>query len=938
MSIWQLQPEEIVAQHYRVEQALGPRRYRVKSLRDSSVLVLTLLELSDPQAVSEFEDAAANLCRVRHPALASYVDHGFVERADGYWGLLFQEHAAGVRLSEWIQSGAAPSEDRVVQFAEQILDGLACLHEQTPALLHGQLCPDYVFIDNTAGPKLVCFGDVERFEGGAQLRGAVGFAAPEETRGQKAPTSDLYAFGGLLVYLLARRSPAELTLPDGTINLSSLKLSNWLSPILERLLQADPGKRFPSARSVKLALKRKATPLSLKRMLVLAVALSCFVALPAVGVTWYFARAEAQREKPAPIGDTTLPPRLPPSGALVTSQRVYVGHIGVISNLAWLPDSVHFVSAGYDGAIKLWHRDHEEPLRSFSGQRGEVQSLAVDPQGNMLAAGGKDGQLRIWSIETGQVTQSIPDSPGGIHDLEFSQDGKLLASTGVDGFARIHDPATGKEVRSFPLGSPGLAVAFSPDGKLFATTASGPDITVWDRDSGVQQCKLTHGSKVSDLKFTADGAGLISAGDDKRIVVWNMVARDLRHVIRVHRDEVWRIALSEKGNLLATGGKDHLLVVSDPFKGQALESTFGGSVGFPALAYSPDGQYLVGGGAQQKIWLYHAEKSTWFPKPVLTKPPPAKFTPSTGASKARALAEEGIFVLREQADHQGVPKAIKLLEQAEELDENDVRVLELASRVAQQTAYQHDDVYEPAGLVRARALIDKATRLAPRDPDVWRRVAYVAFAQKKLDDAVAATEKARALDPGSLWQKRCELELAKAQHADRERRFVLARALLEDDPTDEYGLAAMLKIFQERGEWDAAEAVFKSQLVLDPGSAWLAGRFADFYTRRRKPQQALDMARRALAIMDYGVGHRVLGDAFLEEAHQELRDGKPRDRVVHLVDSAAKEGATASHVFFLRGLLAWTAGDFAKAHDFFKQAVERDSRYKEAQDALAWKP
>lgn len=938
MRNWQLQPEEVI-QNHRVEQALGPRRYRVTSLRDGSSRVLTLLELSDAQAVTQFEADAKKLCRLRHRALVSYVEQGFVERVDGYWGLLFQELAPGVSLRQWIESGAAPSQERVVKFAQQMLEGLGFLHEQAPPVLHGQLCPDYVFVDNQAGPKLVCFGDVERFEGATQLRGAVGFAAPEETRGQKAVSSDLYALGALLVYMLARRSPAELVTPGGKVDLRSLRLSTWLAPLVERLLQPDASRRFPSASSAHLAFERKETPLNLKRMLILGVVLTLLVAVPAVGFAWYSTRSEAQTAAaPAPTVSGVLPPRLPPSGALVVWQREFVGHLGVVSSLAWLPDSEHFVSAGYDGAIKLWHRDHEEPLRSFSGQQGQVQSLAVDPQGKIVAAGGKDGQLRIWSVESGKVIRSIPDSAGGIHDVEFSKEGKLLASSGADGVARIYDAETGKELRRFGLGSPGLAVAFSPDEKLFATSAMGPDITLWDRESGAKLFKLVHGASVSDLKFTADGAGLISAGDDTRILVWNMAARDVRHVISVHRDEVWRIALSDKNGLMATGGKDHLLVVSDPFKGEPLQATFGGNVGFPALAYSPDGRYLVGGGAQQKIWLYYAEKSTWFPTPVLTAPPRATFKPSDGASKARALAEEGIFVMRQAPDKQGLLKATKLLEQAEALDENDPRVLELGSRVAQDAAYLHNDKYEPVGLVRARVLIDKASKLAPRDPDVWRRVAYVAFAQKKLDDAAAATAKAGVLDPGSVWQKRCELELAIHQKAARERRFALAKALLESDPTDAYGLSAMLKIFKERGEWEAAESIYKSQLVLEPNSAWLAGRVADFYTLQRKPEKALEMARRALAIMDYGVGHRVLGDAFLEQAHQQLRAGKPRGQVVRLVDSAASEGATESHVFFLRGLLAWTGGDFPRAHGLFKKALDIDKHYKEAQDAFSWKP
>ncbi len=939
MQSWQLQPEEVVAGRYRVIRALGSRRYVVESLQDKRSLVLSVLALDGAESVSRFEAHAAQLGRLRHPRLASYVGHSVVERGDGYWGLLLQELAQGSNLADWIANGAQPSEDRVVRFAEQLLSALVYLHEQTPPALVGRLEPESVVLSTAGELELVAFGDLERLEtAGQAVRGAVGYLAPEELRGQRGVTSDLYALGALLVFLLTRRSPAELPQREGRIDLRSVKASKWLSPVLERLLHLEPTRRFPSARSVSLALKRKSAPISFKRMGLLALVLTLVVALPAVGIAWYTARPKPQPVALPASGSVKLPPRLPPGGAQVVRWKTYSGHLGPVSNLAWLPDNAHFISGGRDGALKLWHKDHEEPLRSFKGGQGSVLTLSVDPHGKYLAVGGRDGQLRIWSIETGEVLRSIPDSPGGIHDLDFSGDGKLLASTGRDGVARLHDPETGKLTRRFKLAGPGLAVAFSPDGTSFATSCYGTDIKIWDRNSGQELFTLKHGANVNDLKFTADGAGLISVGDDKRIVVWNIGQRGERHVIEAHRDEAWRIALNEKSGLLATGGKGHLLVISDPFKGEAIQATFGGSLGFPALAYSPDGQNLIGGGAQQEIWLFHAEKSTWFPEPVLTPPPPPKFSPPPEATPAATLAAEGIFELRERPDQQGLPRAIRLLEKAEAVDSDDPTVLELGSRVAQAQSYVSGTKHKTGGLALARALIDHATRVVPDNPDFWRRVANVAIAQKKLGDAVAAAAKARALDPDSVWQRRLELVLAEKQGAAREHRFRLARGLVEADPNDLYGLDALLEIYRERGEWDAVEAIYKSKLVLQPSSAWTAGNFANFYIERRRPKAALAMIKRALAIMDYGMGHRLMGDALLEQAHQELRSGAPRSEVEKLVAEAEKQRASASRVLFVRGLLAWTAGEFAEASALFKRAVDASKHYDEARDALTWKP
>lgn len=939
MGAWQLHPEEVVAQRYRVVEALGRRRYRVRALSSARELVLTQVELPDPQAVSRFDLEASRLCTLRHPALAAYVDQLFIERDGSYWGMLLQELAPGVSLARWFESGAAPSEERSIQLAEQVLEGLAYLHEQRPPVLHGKLCLDSVVLDDARGVRLVAYGDIERLEGTGQVRGALGFTAPEETRGHKAPASDLYAVGALLVSLLVRRSPAELTQRSGSIDLRSVKVSRWLSAVLARLLHPDPNRRFPSARSVRLALERKSTPISVKRMAVLFVVLTLVVGLPSVGVAWYLARPAPKALPRMANGQVKLPPRLPPIGPHVVSRRSYSGHLGAITNLAWLPDNEHFISSGYDGAIKLWHKDHEQPLRSFSGQQGPVFALALDPQGKMLAAGGREGQLRVWSLETGKVLQNIAESPGGVHDLEFSDDGAWLASTGNNGIARIRRVETFEVERTFTLGAPGLAIAFSPDGKLFATTCNAPpDITVWDRTTGVEQFKLAHGSKVSDMRFTADGAGLISAGDDKRVLVWNVAQRNPRHELTAHRDEAWKVALNERAGLLATGGKGPLLVISDPFKGRVLEANRVAPLGFPALAFSPDGNYLIGGGANQKIWLFHAEKSPWFPKPIHAPPLAQRFVPPVGASPLEAILAEAVYELRERPDGRGVSRAERLLAKAEALDPDHPMVLELGARIAQSRAYQVGDKYESSGLVRARALADKASALAPRNADVWRRVAYVAMAQKKLPDAVAAAAKARRLDPDSVWQRRLELEIAQKDGSDQDRQFELARGLLEADPTDTYGLSALIDIYKDRGEWDAAEQVYKSLLALQSSSAWTHGNLASFYVDRRRPREAQDEAKTALAIMNYGVAHRILGDALLEQAHQDLRAGKPRDEVEKLIEEAKQQRASASRVFFVSGLLAWSDGEIEDARDFFKRAVKADKHYAEAQDALTWQP
>jgi WD40 repeat protein len=118
-------------------------------------------------------------------------------------------------------------------------------------------------------------------------------------------------------------------------------------------------------------------------------------------------------------------------------QLTLSGHGGRINSIAYSDDGEHLVTAGQDGAAKVWDSDSGEEMLSLS-HPAAVQVATFGPGRTLVGTTSGDGMARIWDATTGQtlrvlvghVTHTIPD-------LAFSPDGKRLATAGWDGQAIV---------------------------------------------------------------------------------------------------------------------------------------------------------------------------------------------------------------------------------------------------------------------------------------------------------------------------------------------------------------------------------------------------------------------------------------------------------------------------------------------------------------------
>ena len=225
--------------------------------------------------------------------------------------------------------------------------------------------------------------------------------------------------------------------------------------------------------------------------------------------------------------------------------------------------------------------------------RRPITAMAFSGDGAKLATADAEGTIKIWADAQKLTSKSaalwtLKGHQGAINTVAFSSDGKRLVTTSADKTARVWDlENAGAAIRPLEHSAWCYVARFSPAGQLIAT-ARGSSLRLWDGATGqlVRELSAGDNNRIYSVAFLPT---------DKRLLAVGYGAEDFANQAVVSYVALWD---SDAGTELARlpGATD----LSDP-----AAAVVG------ALAFSPDGKYLVAGfGA--KHWNNYAS----FPNPL----------------------------------------------------------------------------------------------------------------------------------------------------------------------------------------------------------------------------------------------------------------------------------------------------------------------------------
>jgi eukaryotic-like serine/threonine-protein kinase len=268
----------------------------------------------------------------------------------------------------------------------------------------------------------------------------------------------------------------------------------------------------------------------------------------------------------------------------------------------------------------LWDAETWRLLGTVPASRDPVTALAFSPDSRRLASASLRRSVSLWDTKTSQLLPNLPHS-GNVLAVAFSPDGRRLASAGEDKKVHIWDAMTGREL----LGLQGhtdmcSCVAFSPDGQRLASCSTDRTIRVWDAtplrgDEGQEVLTFTrHNDAIRSVAVSPDGARIVSAGDGTPVRVWDVATGRESFHFPGHELLVFSAAWHPDRPRIATAGSDgrkQAVKVWDASDGKVFYEILVGrdsSAGpYQAVAFSPDGRYLVTGKLEGVVQVWDAE-------------------------------------------------------------------------------------------------------------------------------------------------------------------------------------------------------------------------------------------------------------------------------------------------------------------------------------------
>jgi hypothetical protein len=218
----------------------------------------------------------------------------------------------------------------------------------------------------------------------------------------------------------------------------------------------------------------------------------------------------------------------------------------------------------------------------------EVQCLALSADGKKLAAGGCDRIVYVWDLSAGydkaKLEQSIENHADWVFAVAFSPDGKQLLTCSRDKTAKVWDLTTKESVLTFPDHQNSVTgVGVKADGKVGFSAGADGQLRAWNT-SGDQAGKAAKGAAGNHAKPILKLVQhpklplMATCSEDMTVKLWNTDTGAALKTLSGHTDQVFAVAISPDGNLVASGtwnGEVKVWKVADGTVARAINASPG---------------------------------------------------------------------------------------------------------------------------------------------------------------------------------------------------------------------------------------------------------------------------------------------------------------------------------------------------------------------------
>ena len=243
-------------------------------------------------------------------------------------------------------------------------------------------------------------------------------------------------------------------------------------------------------------------------------------------------------------------------------QNRFEGHDAIVWDLSISPDGKTIASASYDNTARLWNPDGSL-IQELNEHDHRVLCVNFSPDGKMLATASFDNTVKLWKRDGNDwvVDKTLKGHTKGVYYVSFSPDGKTIATASRDKTVKLWklEGQLSQTLKGHKDGVNG--VSFSPDGKTIATASRDKTVKLWKRDGNNSWSEYKslkgHEDIIWGVSFSpnVDSPIIASASRDNTVKIWNLEGK-LIETLKGHKEAVFRVSFSKKGNLMASVSQD----------------------------------------------------------------------------------------------------------------------------------------------------------------------------------------------------------------------------------------------------------------------------------------------------------------------------------------------------------------------------------------------
>ena len=270
------------------------------------------------------------------------------------------------------------------------------------------------------------------------------------------------------------------------------------------------------------------------------------------------------------------------------------------------------------------------PYSILKGHKYKINHITYNKTGDLLASAGWDNTVRIWDMNTYREKFVLLGHEDNVWGVKFSPDNKLLISGAMDASMIIWEAATGNQLKRICIEPKKLKIKgaipeldfdlpnslgpgiFSPNGKLLFTGSTDGLIRVLDMLSfSFTDTLRGHQGPVNGFAVSDNGELLATGSWQNELIIWDLRTSEILHYIKTNENSAYSLKFMNNDRFLfSTGG--NTINIWD-IESETIIKAFEGQTGMQQCAFSPDGKYLASCAEDHTVWIrdFETEEVIW---------------------------------------------------------------------------------------------------------------------------------------------------------------------------------------------------------------------------------------------------------------------------------------------------------------------------------------